>query len=94
MIKGEAMRAGKGAGTLSPPVHVRLMGEINNVSISIKRLFAYRYQVLPYECSGIYQPRSSNLRLVAAAAIAEQLADNLTQRRQPPLTLTAAACAH
>ena len=45
MLKGEAMRSGKAGGSLTPPIHSRLMGEINNVSISIKRLFAYRYQV-------------------------------------------------
>ena len=49
VLKGEALRASHaGKGTLSPPIHARIMGEINNISISIKRLFAYRYQVLPY----------------------------------------------
>jgi hypothetical protein len=45
VLKGEALRSGK---SLTPPIHARLMNEINNVSVSIKRLFAYRYQVLPY----------------------------------------------
>jgi len=49
VLKGEALRASHaGKGTLSPPIHARIMGEINSISISIKRLFAYRYQVLPY----------------------------------------------
>ena len=45
VLKGEALRSGK---SLTPPIHARLMNEINNVSVSIKRLFAYRFQVLPY----------------------------------------------
>ena len=48
VVRGEALRSAKGMGALSPPIHARLMNELNNVSVSIKRLFAYRYQVLPY----------------------------------------------
>lgn len=51
VLKGEALRYEMNAtkkSTLAPPVHARLQGEINNIGVSIKRLFAYRYQVLPY----------------------------------------------
>ena len=56
VVKGEAMRYERGdygtsirrASTLSPPIQARLQAEINHIGISIKRLFAYRYQVLPY----------------------------------------------
>ena len=50
VVKGEARRTARGDGDLTPPIQARLQGEINNVSISIQRLFAYRYQVMPYIC--------------------------------------------
>ena len=53
VVKGEAVRyerasASQRKSALAPPIHAKLQSEINNISISIKRLFAYRYQVLPY----------------------------------------------
>ena len=49
VIRGEAERYEKTKkGIFAPPLHTRLQGEVNNISVSIKRLFAYRYQVLPY----------------------------------------------
>jgi len=48
VVKGEARRTTKGEGDLTPPIQARLQGEINNVGVCIKRLFAYRYQVMPF----------------------------------------------
>ena len=48
VVKGEARRTARGEGDLTPPIQARLQGEINNVGICIKRLFAYRYQVMPF----------------------------------------------
>ena len=48
VVKGEARRSMRGTGDLSPPIQAALAHEINTVGTCIKRLFAYRYQVMPF----------------------------------------------
>ena len=48
VVKGEARRSTLGTGDLSPPIQAALAHEINTVGTCIKRLFAYRYQVMPF----------------------------------------------
>ena len=48
VVKGEGQRTAQGEGDLYPPIQARLQAEINTVGVCIKRLFAYRYQVMPF----------------------------------------------
>ena len=45
VIREEAYRPGA---RLSPPIHAQLCAAVNEVGHHIKKLFAYRYQVLPF----------------------------------------------
>lgn len=47
IISGEASRSAKTGGHVSPPIHASLLHVVNEIGACIKRLFAYRYQVLP-----------------------------------------------
>ena len=50
VIQGEARRSARcePVGDLTPPIQAALQHEINLVGTHIKRLFAYRYQVMPF----------------------------------------------